>query len=56
MKDQCKTIAMFIGMSRKYESQKRRQFTAWLIRRCRNGATPNDFTLGEWADQFQAIR
>lgn len=51
----CKQIGVEMGFRRASvkAAADRRSFIAWLIRQCRAGATPNDYSIGRWCDMWE---
>lgn len=51
----CKQIGVEMSVRRASvkAATDRRCFIAWLIRQCRAGATPNDYSIGRWCDMWE---
>jgi hypothetical protein len=51
----CKQIGVEMSVRRTSvkAAADRRRFVAWLIRQCRAGATPNDYSIGRWCDMWE---
>lgn len=51
----CIDVSVLIDTRRKYGRVMRRQFAAWLMRQCRAGQDINSMSIGQWANDFEAL-